>query len=322
MLLLYLGGFHNPAPRNLELAVVATAPIEDSVTSALSDGFHLRTVDSRDEAVHLLQAREIAGAYIPGPDRDTVLTAPAASATTSDVVVKEFQQVALVEGKPLSIDDVVPLAQNDPVGQNSFFYMVALSVGSYATSIAIGASGVHQRFRMRIALATVAAVSIASIFLLAATTIFGLFDGHAPSTWALSLLYSMAIIFFGVGLHPLLGRFCTLTYASMFVGLNFTSSGGVFGPELQNAFFRTVNEFWIGAGFIDATKNIAYFPQLSLTHPVTLLVGWLLVGIACLALGATVERRRNDPTHALPRKESYGLSEDIEEELEENVAAA
>jgi len=327
MLLLYLGGFHNPAPHDLELAVVsgdpaAAAPVEEGVTSALGDGVHFRTLASRDEAEQLLQRQEISGAYIPGPDGETVLTAPAASATTADVVTNVFQRVAQTAGKPLAVDEVVPLAKNDPVGQNSFFYMVALSVGSYATSIAIAASGIHQCFRVRIAIAAAAAITIASVFLLAATTLFGLFDGHVLSTWGLSVLYSMAIIFVGVGLHPLLGRFCTLTYASMFVGLNFTSSGGVFNPELQNGFFRAVHEFWIGAGFIDATKNIAYFPELPLGHPITLLAAWLLVGVACLALGAGVERRRNDPSHALPRGESYGLSEEIEEELEENVAAA
>lgn len=327
MLLLYLGGFHNPAPHDLELAVVtgdpaAAAPIEDGVVSALGDGVHVRTLGSREEAEQLLASQEISGAYIPGPGEETLLTAPAASATTADLVTKVFQRAALAEGKPLTIDDVVPLAKNDPVGQNSFFYMVALSVGSYATSIAIGASGIHQRFRVRIAIAAAAAVTIATVFLLAASTLFGLFDGHVLSTWGLSVLYSMAIIFVGVGLHPLLGRFCTLTYASMFVGLNFTSSGGVFGPELQNGFFRAVHDFWIGAGFIDATRDIAYFPQLSLTHPLTLLAGWLVAGIACLALGAAVERHRHDPSHALPPRERYGLSEDIEEELEENVAAA
>ncbi|MCT2287679.1 hypothetical protein M3F30_03640 [Corynebacterium sanguinis] len=120
------------------------------------------------------------------------------------------------------------------------------------------------------------------------------------------------MLFIGVGLHPLLGRFCTLVYATMFVGLNFTTSSGVFGPELQNAFFRTFHEFWIDAGFIEANRNNMYFPNLSIGHALGILDGWLALGLACLGLGAIVDSQKADEED----------KEELEEELEENVGAA
>lgn len=325
MLLLYLGGFHNPAPRDMDLAIVTedaatAAALEQGITQAVGDGITFHQVSDRAEAETLLKNRDIDGAFVPDSERAVLLTASAASATTTEVVTSIFHKVAESQSAPLFVEDVVPLDSDDPVGQNAFFYMIALSVGSYASSIAIGGAGYRQPLRIRALLAAAAAVIIPTLFITAASLIFGLFTGHVMSVWALSMIYSAAILFFGVGMHPLLGRFCTLTYATLFVGMNFTSAGGAFSPELQNGFFRTLHNFWIGAGFIEAERNIAYFPNLSISPYVAILLGWLILGIASLGVAAYMDRLRK-PWETHPRKRAE-KEEDIERELEENVAPA
>ncbi|WP_146183389.1 hypothetical protein [Corynebacterium liangguodongii] len=200
--------------------------------------------------------------------------------------------------------------------------MIAMSVGSYATAIAIGAAGAHHRFRVRVAIAAAAAVVISTVFMATAHLFFGMFAGQILSTWALSLLYCAAILFLGVGLHPILGRFSSLTYASMFVGLNFTTAGGAFNPEVQYPFFGFLHNFWIGAGFIESTRNIAYFPHLSIAPYVAILIGWLIVGLICLVLGVQVEKRRYARRHAHPERphKPRPYSERVKQELQENVA--
>lgn len=169
-------------------------------------------------------------------------------------------------------------------------------------------------------LAVSAAFVISTLFLATAHLVFGLFSSHLPAIWAMSLMYSAAILLFGVGMHPLLGRFCTLIYATLFVGMNFTSAGGAFSPELQNGFFRTIHNFWIGAGFIEAERNVSYFPQLPVAPHIMILLGWLVLGIAGLGVAAYIDRLRK-PWESHPRKRAE-KQEDIERTLEEDFAFA
>ena len=325
MLLLYLGGFHHPTPRDMDLAIVTAndsvaAALEDSIFAAVGDGIEFHRLSDRAAAEEQLRHREIQGAYIPGESSAELLTASAASATTTEVVNKIFHGVAESQSMPLFVQDIVPLDKKDPVGQNSFFYLIALSVGSYATSIAIGGAGYRQPLRIRALLAVAAACVISTLFFATAHLVFGLFTGHLLSIWAMSLIYSTAILLFGVGMHPLLGRFCTLIYATLFVGMNFTSAGGAFSPELQNGFFRAIHNFWIGAGFVEAERNITYFPQLPIAPHIMVLIGWLVLGIASLSVAAYIDRLRK-PWQSHPRKHAE-KEEEVERELEENVAPA
>lgn len=324
MLVLYFGGFHNPAPRDLHVGIVSGNPavyaaLEEGLHDSLGDGIHVHDFDDIDEAKRAVVDREVSGVYVPDAQNSKLFLASAASATTKETVVTIFHHVAEKQQSVLSIEDLVPVASNDPVGQSAFFFMIAMSVGSYATSIAIAAAGLHRRMRVRIGFAIASSIILPSLFILTARFGFDLFQGHFLQAWGLSILFCAAIHFIGVGLRPILGHYATLVYATVFVGLNFTSSGGAFSPELQYGFFRFLHEFWIGAGFIETMRNIEYFPGASIAPHMVVLAMWFIVGLACLTLGTVVERYRNRHPHP---ERPHELSEEIEEELDENFAPA
>ena len=329
----YLGGFHKPAPHHVPVAVVGQAetagPIAAKVQHALGDAADVSTVGSAQEATAKLRHLDIDAAYVPG-SKPQLLTAGGASDSTKTVVEKMFRPVAEAQHATLTVKDVAPLGDDDPIGQNGFFYLVALTVASYATSIAIGAAAASRPMTHRIALAAGAAVVISTLELAVAAWGYDMFGGHVLATWGLSLLYTAGVLTVGVGLHPLVGRFATLLYSAVFVALNFTSSGGVFTPVMQPAFFGWLHSFWIGSGFVEAQRRIAYFPDAGLGGPLGILIGWLVLGMLCLGLGASVERRRRDrqaafdaaATHPVGRhaEGAHELDAATEEELEENVA--
>ena len=322
----YLGGFHQPVPHNIPLAVVGTTqqaqPIADALQRAVGDAATVRVVPSTAEATREIRRLDLSGAYVPGPHEAVVLTGSAASDSTKSAVTQVFSPVALQQGVPMAVDDVAPVSSGDPIGQNGFFFLVALTVGAYATSIAIGAAAATRRFRDRVGLAAGAAVVLSSAELAVAHFGYDMFGGHLPAVWGLSILYTAAVMFIGVGLHPLVGRFSTLLYSAVFVALNFTTSGGVFAPVLQPVFFGWLHHFWIGAGFVEALRRIFYFPAVGLGGPMAILGGWLVLGIACLGLGHAVEQRRarRTPVSALADRPSSQLDAATEEELEEDVA--
>ncbi len=315
----YLAGFHKPEPHHVPLAVVGPQAqaqvVAQKLQTALGDRVSMSVLPTPDAARTALEHLQISGAFIPGADSAQVLVAPAASDTTATIVQKMFQAVFERTHIPLHVTDAVPLTASDPAGQNAFFFLVVLSVSSYAMSIAVGAAGATRPWRDRLLLGVGASLLIAALETALAAYGLGMFGGHVAATFGLALLYSLAVMLIGIGLHPILTRFSTLVFATAFVGLNFTSSGGVFEPMMQPTFFGWLNHFWIGAGFIEAMRRIVYFPHLGAAQPVGLVAGWLVFGVLCVLAGMATERsRRAQPT------QREALNEDTHLELEEDVA--
>lgn len=105
--------------------------------------------------------------------------------------------------------------------------------------------------------------------------------------------------------------------------LNFTSSGGLFRPELQNGFFGSLHAFWNGAGFVEGIRGHLYFGGHGVAQHVWTLGAWLLVGLAVTGIAAVWERRgRGAAQAALPQAvpSSEDRRESAEEEMEESVA--
>ncbi|WP_406350401.1 hypothetical protein [Streptomyces sp. NBC_00658] len=316
--LAYMGAFVTPEPNHLPVAVVGSGPevkvFAQSVKDEAGEKLDVRTVASRAEAVDLLKSRDITGAYVPSSKTPELVVATAASDMGATAVEKVFTPVAAQEGLPLKVTDVVPPAADDPTGQGLFFLLIALSIGSYASVAALGAAGGELPMRARALLAVGISGAVSVIGTLLAGPVFHLADHGLASVWGMSWLYSAGILFIGVGLHTFLKRWTTLAMMVLFVMLNFTSSGGLFRPELQNGFFGTLHAFWNGAGFVEGVRGLLYFDGDGLSGNLWTLVAWLLVGLLVTAVAGAVERGRARG-HVQPEP-----VEEAEEELEETVA--
>jgi hypothetical protein len=335
MALAYLGAFHQPAPHGVRLDVVGTGPAVAAMAQELQDGLGdmaaVRTVGSLDEARAALQHLEIAGAYVPDPARPTLLIASAASDTTATIVQRMIAPVALRQGVPLQITDVVPTADTDPTGQGAFFYLVALSVGGYSAAIAIGAAGARLPMRLRLLFG----LGVAGVISAIATTVAGPLYGALPNSslqiGLLAWLYVSAVVWLGIGLHSFLARWTTLTVVGLFVMLNFTSAGGVFAPSVQPGFFASLHSFWIGSGLVEAARRLLYFPALGIGGQVLTIALWAVVGLALATVAGLAEGRRNAPAVAaapaptpVPAEEPDAVDDGAtespaEEEIEEAV---
>src|SRR4051812_7695933 len=288
MALAYLGAFHQPTPHGLRVDVVGSGPqvagLAQGLQDSLGDMAAVRTVPTVDDARTALEHMEIAGAYVPDPAQPTLMIASAGSDTTATIVEKMLSPVALGQGLPLQVTDVVPTAGTDPTGQGAFFYLVALSVGGYSAAIAIGAAGARLRMRLRLAFGVGVAAVIAAIATAIAGPLYGALPNSAVQIGLLAWLYVTAVVWLGVGLHSFLGRWTTLTVVGLFVMLNFTSAGGVFAPAVQPGFFASLHSFWIGSGLVEAARRLLYFPALGIGGPGVTGAPWAGAGPA-LATG-------------------------------------
>ncbi|MFF7179920.1 hypothetical protein [Streptomyces sp. NPDC008121] len=315
----YLGAFHAPQPHDLHVDIVGSGPTTQVLAQTLHDkadgALDISTLADRDTAVSALRDQTSFGAYIPGP-RPELLVASASSDTSAMAVEKVFTKVAAQQGSPLTVTDVAPVSTGDPTGQGIFFLLVALSIGSYASVAVIGGAGAVLPMRIRALLAAGMSLAVSLIGTLFAGPVFHLVDHGLGGLWAMSWLYSAGILLIGVGLHTFLRRWTTLGVMVLFVMLNFTSSGGIYRPELQPGFFASLHSFWNGAGFVEGARSHVYFDGNALGGHLLTLTLWLLAGIALTTLASRTEAKRRP--HPAPHTEKEAEAE-TEAEMEEAV---
>ncbi|WP_374194270.1 hypothetical protein [Streptomyces sp. N35] len=330
--LAYLGAFAHPEPHQLPVAVVGSGAqvqvLAQELHDKTGDALDVRTLPDRAAAEQALKTRDITGAYLPGSS--TLLVATAGSDTSATATEKVFTPVAEQQGEPLHVTDVVPPAAGDPTGQGVFFLLVALSIGAYASVAALGAAGSALPMRIRALFVAGTSFVVSLIGTAFAGPVFHLVDGHLWGLWGMAWMYAAGILFLGIGLHTFLKRWTTLGVMVLFVMLNFTSSGGIFRPELQNGFFGSLHAFWNGAGFIEGVRSLVYFGGHDLARSVGTLVIWLAAGLAAVTVAGFVERRRKTteavaasrtPLASGPaRAQDAGELAAEEEEMEEAVA--
>ncbi|MFI8517494.1 hypothetical protein ACIGEZ_06670 [Streptomyces sp. NPDC085481] len=314
--LAYLGAFHAPEPHDLRVDIVGSGPPAQVLAQTLQDkgagALDVRTVPDRATAIADLRDQSSFGAYLPGataatatatataagdaaaaaPARPELLVASASSDTSAMAVEKVFTKVAATQGAPLKVTDVAPVASGDPTGQGVFFLLVALSIGSYASVAVIGGAGAVLPMRIRALLAAGMSLVVSLIGTVFAGPLFHLVDEGLGGLWALSWLYCAGILLVGVGLHTFLRRWTTLGVMVLFVMLNFTSSGGIYRPELQPGFFGSLHAFWNGAGFVEGVRSHVYFDGHALGGNVLVLALWFLAGVAVTVLAGATEDRR------------------------------
>ncbi|MEU0146644.1 hypothetical protein [Streptomyces sp. NPDC006288] len=321
--LAYLGAFHAPEPHDLGVEVVGSGASAQVLAQSLQDrgdgALSVRTVADRDTAESHLRTQQSYGAYLPGSSPE-LMVASASSDTSATVVQKVFTEVAAEQGSPLRMTDVAPTADGDPTGQGIFFLLVAVSIGSYASVAVIGGAGAVLALRIRAALAVGTALVVSAIGAAFAGPVFGLVDQGLGGLWAMAWLYSAGILLIGVGLHTFLKRWTTLGVMTLFVMLNFTSSGGIFRPELQPGFFGSLHAFWNGAGFVEGVRSHVYFGGHALGGHVLVLALWFVAGLAVTGVAGLAEaKRRRDAAERERVVAVARMSAAAEEEMEEAV---
>ncbi|MFI9323868.1 hypothetical protein ACIGXI_29375 [Kitasatospora aureofaciens] len=316
MALAYQGAFHQPEPHHLKVAVVGAGPQAHGLAQAIQgkagDALDVRTVDDRTTAEQQLRERDLVGAFVPDARSPELIVAKGNSDTSVVAATAVFTNVTDKQGVPLHVTDLTTLAEGDPTGQGLFFLLVALSIGSYASVAAIGAAGAGLSLRIRVLVGVAVSLVVSVIGIVTAGPVFHVVDHDYAAIWALGWLYSAGIVLIGIGLHSFLKKWTTLALMVLFVMLNFTSSGGIYRPELQNGFFGSLHGFWTGAGYLEGARSIMYFDGgAGLGGHVLTLVVWLLLGGAALVAAAMYEGRGRRPVET---------PVEAEEEMEEAVA--
>ncbi|MFJ3959187.1 ABC transporter permease [Arthrobacter sp. NPDC090010] len=306
----YLGGFHAPAPHNVPLAVVGTGPEAKVFAQTLNDKgdgkLQVSTLATEADARQQIIDQKITAAYVPSKDHATLMVSNASSQAGAATAEEVFLPIAYQQHLPVDVQDVRPGNENDPAGQALFFMLVAMSVGSYASVIALAAATAKLRVGVRLLTAAGVGLVMSGISTLVAGPVYHVLSGNEWGIWLMGALYSFGIVTVGLGLHPILGKWTTPALTLLFVMFNFTSSGGVFPSFLSPAFFSGLNTFWNGAAWLTSAKDLTYFPGAQFGFEGLKLALWALVGVGLVLAThlATVKKRQlADDTLPISREE-------------------
>ena len=135
---------------------------------------------------------------------------------------------------------------------------MALSVGGYASAIAVAAFATRLGAVWTAVVGLATAGVVAGIGTVVAGPVYGVVTTHTWQVFLFAWMYDAVTIGLGIGLHPLLGRWTTPVLTMLFVMLNFTSSGGIFQPAFQPGFFAALNTFWSGAAWLQAAQDLQF----------------------------------------------------------------
>jgi hypothetical protein len=286
------------APRDLPVGIVGTGPGSQQVLSGLNrsdpGGFDVRLYADQASARAAIEDRDIYGAFAVGSGGITVLEASAASPTVAQLLSTVGQHLAAGQAAaaglpdqsvPVRDVDVVPLSAGDPRGLVLPSALLPLTLcGTIMASVIGLLLGFRPAWRQIVALIVVSAAGGLGAYLIA-QGFLGALPHDAVATWGALSLILLAIGATMAGLIALIGAAgLGLGVALMiFVGNSF--SGVTSAPELLPTPVGTIGQ-WLppGAG-ANLLRSTAYFGGHGAGGHLTVLVVWIVLGLAAIAVG-------------------------------------
>ncbi|TMC99439.1 MAG: hypothetical protein E6J05_05790 [Chloroflexi bacterium] len=286
----------NPQPHDIPVGLVgpaqATQQISQSFATAAPGAFHFTTYASEQEARAAIDARTVDGALIVGSPTPRLIVAGAAGDAATGVMTAAFTNAFKAQGTTLTVETVHPFATGDAHGLILFFVVVATLVATLATQAVQLATNKGGGLTLQLALVLVFGALAGLTGMGTATWIAG---SYGDGFWAAAGLVALASAAVGAvtaGAARLLGAPGIGLAGLLVVLLGLVSSGGPVGSQLLPDFYRALAP-WMPAGQLyNALRNALFFDGAALAWPITILAGWLVGGLALMALGGLVVRSR------------------------------
>ncbi len=283
----YVGAFHDPTPRHMPVALVGTAEQARQLNALDGQPLDVRAVSSRDQAMRLVNDREVYGAYDPSANRLYVASAGnRAAATALELTVN---RVLASQNRPAAqVQDVKPLGASDPNGTSLFYVVIAWVFGGYFAAVLLGMVAGNRSSSRNLAGLRVGALAAFAVLgslltLLVVRLGFDVLTGSFFAVWAAGALIVFATAVASSGLQALAGMAGTGLVILLFVILGNPAAGGAYARPLLPGFWGTVGGLLPPGAGVDLVRSILYFDGARILGPIAVLVGWALLG-AALAL--------------------------------------
>jgi len=291
---------HAPAPHDVRIAVAAPAAVVKDVTEGLAHaaagGFTVVAMPSAQAVIGSVRSQSAAGGLITGPSGPvTIVTAAAAGVSQQQVITLAVTDAATAlhrQARPL---DVAPLSAGDRAGLSVFVFELGLLLPSVIGSIGLFLLGRRFRLWWRVGAAVLFALLAACGSVLVLSALFGALPGASTALIGVGFLGCLTFMAFVTACQAVTGLPGTGLAALAFVFIGNAVSGGTVPFAFLPDGFRQVAPWLPNGALVSAARDVVYFPESGLAHPLLVLGIWLagsLTVLACVDLLHLAERRR------------------------------
>jgi len=294
------------ATQNLPVSIVGDADAVSAVGSAMEQAvpgaIELVTAADRDAALEQILTRETYGAIVLSPSAPEVLTAPAASAASTQMLTQlggqlqaQLQAQAAAAGAAaptVAITPVVPLSATDPTGTGLAGAAFPLAMGGMIGGVLVSLAVVGPV--RRIAAVTAFGVGAGLVVTLVLHTWFEFLQGGFwMNVLALGLAISATSAFI-VGCASLIGRagIAIGAVVTLFVA-NPLSAAAVPWQFLAEP-WGAIGQYLVPGAAMNLVRTISYFPDADATKQWLVLLAWFAIGVVLTVAG---HYRSQEPMH-------------------------
>ncbi|NQX35026.1 hypothetical protein [Herbiconiux sp. VKM Ac-2851] len=285
-------------------AAEALAQQLDTVASAT---FDVSRASSRDDAVAMIESREVLGAVVADESVPEVLTASANGVAASQVFTQlaaqlqgvfaqqlEAQGVAADAVPTIAVTDVVPLASTDARGSGLTALAFPLVIGGMIGGIAVSllVAGVWRRLVAVLAYGVAVGVVVVAI----GQGWFGILQGNPVLNGLAVGAAVISISAFIVGMTSLIGPPGIAVGAVLAMLVGNPISGAAQPVQFLPAPWGAVGQFLPPGAGATLLRDLSYFPAAPTWAAWLVLAGWIVLGVLLMTLGH-FRRRAVLPRH-------------------------
>ncbi|MCZ2825865.1 MULTISPECIES: ABC transporter permease [unclassified Modestobacter] len=291
----YVGTMHAPHPRDMPVAVVGVGAqaeaVVDSLAAVPDDAVEPRLVRSADEAVELLESREVVGALRvpqPGTDAATLYTANAAGPSQATTVQQLLAPVAVQQGWTIESEDVAPLNPGDSSGTAVLFAAMGMMLAGYVP-LSVILLGLPQLLAVRRFVPVLLgwAAGTSALIWLILGPIVGAVDGHFLGFFGVGMLAIGAVGAAQLLFTKLMGPLAVLIGMLLYVVLGMPASGLALSVDVMPGFFSFLHGVLPLPAAGEALRSLVYFDGERLGRHLLTLTVWVVV-----ALGLSLLKER------------------------------
>jgi len=291
---------HAPSPHGVRIAVAAPAPfvhvLATGLGHAVPGGFTVVAEHSANAVIGSVRSQSVAGGLVAGLTGPvTIVTAGAAGLSQQQAITAAATAAATSLHRPVVPLDVAPLPVNDRAGLSVFVFEIGLLIPSVIGGVGLFLLGRRFRLWWRLAGAVLFALLATCGSVLALDVIFGALTGATAALIGVGFLGSLTFVAFVTACQAVTGLPGTGLAALAFVLIGNAVSGATVPFAFLPDGFRQAAPWLPNGAIVSAARDVIYFPESSLGHPLLVLGTWLagsLAVLACVDLLHLAERHR------------------------------
>jgi hypothetical protein len=286
----------NLEPRDLPLGVAgpaqATVPVEARLAERRG-AFDVHRYADAAAVTKAIEDREVYGAVLAAPDRQTLFIASAASPTVAGLL---RENLAASRAKVL---DVVPADPDDPRGTAFGSMILPLVLAGLIGGTVVSLLGRPGLGEVGILVATAAATGLVTIVMVQGW--LDVIEGPWLLNAGVIALAVLAIASMVAGLMALIGLVGIALGALLMIFVGNPWSGIASAPELLPKAAGLIGRLLPPGAGGNLLRNTAFFDGAGSGGPLAVLLVWTVLGLGGIMAGAAMQRRKTPVTPSRSR---------------------